>query len=50
MFVLNLGYCFLVNGVFKERNLEGSREFGDVGVRGKDVRVDSVNCLRCFIR
>lgn len=48
--VSDAGYCFSVNGAFRQRNLEESLEISDAGAGGKDLGVDSTKCLRCPIR
>lgn len=45
--VSDSGYCFSVNGAFRQRNLEESLEISDAGAGGKDLGMDSANCLRC---
>lgn len=44
--VSDSGYCFSVNGAFRQRNLEESLEISDAGAGGKDLGVHSSNCLR----
>lgn len=35
--VSDSGYCFSVNGAFRQRNLEESLEISDAGAGGKDL-------------
>lgn len=50
LFVSDSGYCLLVHGAFRERNLDESLELGEAGAGEKDLGVDSANWLRRSVR